>query len=672
MASVWGELKRRNVVKVAVAYAIVGWLLVQIADTFFPALQLPGWTVTFVAGLVILGFPLALILSWAYELTPDGMKRSHDVEATESIAQTTGRKIDFAIIGALVLALGFVVVDNYLLDQTQTISTSTVDRRSIAALPFSNESAEEENAEFFANGIHDELLTQLAKIGSLKVISRTSVMEYRDRTMNMREIGEELGVATILEGRVQRAGDMVRINVQLIDAQTDEHIWAEIYNVEVTAENIFAIQSEMATSIAEALQATLLPEEVDRLNEVPTDSTRAYNFYLSGNDYFHRPDDTVFMRTAVEQYERAVDADPEFALAWAALSRAHGLMHWYALDPSESRLVTARNAVDRAFELEPDLPEAHLALGQHYYHGFRDYDSALAEFELAERGMPGASELFEVRAYVYRRINERELSITSMDRAIELDPRNIDLLQQQASTFIGVLDYTRGEQYLQRVLDIVPDNVIANTSRAQIPIWRDGDTGPAKLAAANSQPSTRSLLMGWQAAFYERDYATALAYLDEWDMAVDARNSRYIPKASYYGVTYQLAGRTELATSQFRAAQAQLEEALESSPDDARLVVSLAEAVAALGDREAGIRLARRAMELMPNELDANVGPLIRLDAITRVFAPAGDRDAVIEEFAAYLAEPQWWSLNGILPDPRLDSVRDDPRFQALVEEYSP
>ena len=668
MASVWAELKRRNVVKVAVAYAVVGWLLIEVASTVFPIVQLPDWTVTFVTMLLILGFPVALILSWAYELTPEGMKRNHEVPASESITHVTGRKIDFAIIGSLVLALGFVVY-NYVLNAPATSPIVEQDRPSVAALPFSNESAAEENAEFFANGIHDELLTQLAKISSLKVISRTSVMEYRATTKNMREIGQELGVATLLEGRVQRAGDMVRINVQLIDAETDEHLWAEIYNRELTAENIFAIQGEMATSIAAALEATLSPQDVARLNELPTENTRAYDFYLSGNDYYNRPDDETYMPLAVEQYQRAVDEDPDFALAWAALSRAHGLMRWYGLDISESRLELAREAVETAIRLAPGLPEAHLALGQYHYQGFRDYDRALAEYAIAEQGIRGSADLFQARAMIYRRVGQYAEAEASLERAIELDPRNTDRLAQLATTHLSHRDYSQGEHYLDRVLEITPDDAAAYSRKALIPLRRDGDVSVARAAAESPRAVAGRFFLGWIAAIYERDYDAALGYLDDWDGDVDLGQS-YIPKAAYYGATYRLAGQPELAEREFEAARRQVEEALRASPDDHRLVVAMGEAMVGLGQQEEGVSLARQAMELLPTSRDTNSGPWVHLDAILRVMAPAGDYDAVIEELDAYLAGPGPWSIEGLLPDPRVDPIRDDPRFRVLVERY--
>jgi TolB-like protein len=263
--------------------------------------------------LLVVGFLLALILSWAYELTPEGVKKERDVDRSDSVTRVTGRKLDFFIIAALTLALVFVVIDQYVLEQPAPTTTISEDLRSIAVLPFTNRSAEEENAAFFADGVHDELLTRLSKIGDLKVISRTSVLEYRDTTKNMRQIGDELGVGSILEGGVQRAGNTVRINVQLINAQTDEHLWANTYDRELSASNIFAIQSEISTSIANALRAKLSPDEQERIAEIPTQNVEALEAYFAGQQMLYRRDAQA-LQSAIKYFERAIKLNRYLAI----------------------------------------------------------------------------------------------------------------------------------------------------------------------------------------------------------------------------------------------------------------------------------------------------------------------------------------------------------------------
>lgn len=663
MASIWAELKRRNVVRIAVAYAVVGWLSIEVAATILPILEVPDWLLQAFTVFVILGFPLALILSWVFDLTPRGLERTDIDSQSDVVSRVPGRTLNFTIIGALVLALGFVVVDNYVLVD------GDVRDRSIAVLPFENLSPDAENA-FFADGIHGELLTQLSKISALRVISRTSVMEYRDTPKNMREIGQELGVTTILEGDVRRAGNTVRINVQLINAETDEHLWAEIYDRELSARNVLSIQSEMATAIAEALQATLSPQETARISEVPTQNSRAYDFYLRGNDYASRADNDTSKSLSAQMYEQAVAEDPEFALAWAELARSYASMYFFGVDPSESRRQMAEAAVERAFELAPSLPEAHYARGYYYYQGLRDYSGALEEFAIAEPGMPGNAQLLTTQALVYRRMGNFEQSVLTMARAIELDPRSVEAFRQQAITYWDLREYELAEEHVDRLLAIAPDYGPAYAFKAWLPLNRDGDFSVAKSSASNPplDLGIEGEELGWFAALYERDYDTALRYAENWQS--DAS------QASYFGRTYQLAGQRELAEAAFRSVRPRIQEAIEASGGDnpnilfALEYVALGEVLAGLGEAESAMSTAREAMDLIPKSLDATWGAAVQLEAVIRVLIPAGDHEAAIDELDAYFAEPGRWSIEGILGDPRIDPIRNDPDFQALVEKY--
>jgi len=671
--SFFSELRRRNVFKVAAAYAIVGWLLVQIADVFFPALRLPDWTVTFVAALLILGFPVALLLSWAYELTPEGVKRTESVPVSESITRITGRKLDFIIIGFLGLGVMFLTVDHYVLEEARAPAASSkdVDQASIAVLPFDNRSARAED-QFFVDGVHDDILTQLVRIGSLKVISRTSVMNYRDTAKNLRTIGDELGVATIVEGGVQRAGDSVRINVQLIDAATDEHLWAQTYDRELNPQNVFAIQSEIATAIATELEASLSPEDIVRLSTVPTQNTRAYDFYLRGNDYFSRPGDPDFMPQAVGMYSQAVAEDPSFALAWAALSRAHSTMHWYALDRTPQRLERAWEAAQRALAVDEDLPEAHLALGTYYDHGFRDYDSAQREFSIVEQAIPGDPELIEATAYMLRRMGDWTGALARLERLLDRDPRNPDLLMQLGITSRALRQYDDAEDYFDRALELATDNAALHMQKALLPWFRDGDA--SQMAALAANPPTplgdRRAYLGWHAAIYERDYAAALGYVDRIETNGIGGQGEYFPKPLLYGWVHKLRGRSDLAEPAFRQAIEQMEAELLTNRTDPRMHIALAQALAGLGNHEAAQRAAREALDLMPRSRDDLLGAIYQINVIMGVFAPLNDVEATVAELDDHLTAASPWRIEGLLPDPRLDPVRDDPRFQALVEQY--
>jgi len=351
--SLIAELKRRNVFRVGVAYAIVAWLLIEVASVIFPGLHLPDWTLTFLIIVILAGFPLALIVAWAFEMTPEGLKREAEVDRTESVRHSTGRKLDFAIIGLLAVAVVYFAVDKFVLEQPEFTSESVAREKSIAVLPFANRSANEADA-FFVDGMHDDILTHVSKIRSLKVISRTSVMDYRDTTKNLKTIGRELGVATVLEGGVQRSGNHVRINVQLIDAETDDHLWADIYDRELTAENLFAIQTEIATAIADALRATLSTEEQGRISAIPTENLQAYEAHLMGKQQLERRTTGAYAQ-AVDYFQRAIRLDPAFALAYVGLAEAYILQSFYSSLPPAETLAKARAAVEQALKLNDQL-----------------------------------------------------------------------------------------------------------------------------------------------------------------------------------------------------------------------------------------------------------------------------------------------------------------------------
>lgn len=409
--SLFNELKRRNVLKVAFAYIIVSWLLLQVSDTLVPALHLPEWFHSGVAFILIIGFPIAMIFAWAFEITPEGLKKEKEIDRSQSITRITGQKLNYAIIALLVVSLGYFVWESRFQNDNlssaqerhagpqsgtknqhsrnefnssvapETLVASVPDKKSIAVLPFQNRSANEENAAFFSDGVHAELLTNLSKIKALKVISRTSVMNYRDNTKNLRQVGAELGVANILEGGVQRAGDRVRINVQLIDAKTDEYLWANIYDRQLTATNIFQIQSEIATAIADALQASLLPIEQKRLETIPTENLAALEAYFLGKQALARRTGAA-LAEAVNYFKKAIELDPGFVLAYVGHADSYTLQVDHGnLNPKKAAEL-ATPLIDKALELDDQTGEAYATLGLVAI-DLNDPDAANAAFQRA-------------------------------------------------------------------------------------------------------------------------------------------------------------------------------------------------------------------------------------------------------------------------------------------------
>src|SRR6266403_1988650 len=384
----FAELKRRNVYKVAVAYIVAGWALSQGIAQVFPVFDVPNWVIRLIVVLIILGFPVAVVFAWVFEITPEGIKRT---EVADAMPPTTGYKkhawIYIVVIGAIVsIALFF--LGGYLARNSRA-SSNELAAKSIAVLPFENLSRDPDNA-YFATGIQDEILTRIAKIGALKVISHTSTQQYAARPGNLSEIARQLGVANILEGSVQRAADQVHINVQLIRAATDEHLWAESYDRKL--ENIFGVEAEVATSVAEALKAKLTGDEQKALEEKPTNNLEAYDAYLRGIALW-RDDNYMNRLKATQPLEEAVRLDPNFAIAWAMLARVNSLA--YSGTATADRRAAAQASLDNALRLKPDLAEAQLALGFFQHWVLRDYQSARRTFEQLRTSLPNSADVLE-------------------------------------------------------------------------------------------------------------------------------------------------------------------------------------------------------------------------------------------------------------------------------------
>ncbi|MFN2621214.1 MAG: tetratricopeptide repeat protein [Chthoniobacterales bacterium] len=413
----FAELKRRNVYKVAVAYAIVGWLLVQVATQVFPFLEIPNWVVRLVIALVAIGFPIALIIAWAFELTPEGIKRTEDAERTGEGPSRSRAWIYVAVIGAAV-SVGLFFMGRYTAPQSGPAASSELSAKSIAVLPFDNLSRDPENA-FFTEGVQDEILTRLAKVADLKVISRTSTQRFKSAPDNLPQIAKQLGVMHILEGSVQKSNDQVRVNVQLINAMTDAHLWAEIYDRKLT--DIFSVESDIAKTITDTLQAKLTGSEKQMMAAQPTTDTTAYELYHKGRSFWEkRSGDNI--PKAIAFYEQAIGRDPNYALAYAGLANAYVLLSSYTLAPRNDSLRKAREAANKALSLDSKLAEAHVALGKIDFFQL-DLAGSVPEYQRAIELKPNyatAHQWYGNDALVsYGRFEE---AIAEAKRAVELDP----------------------------------------------------------------------------------------------------------------------------------------------------------------------------------------------------------------------------------------------------------
>jgi len=464
--SLFNELKRRNVFRIGAAYVVGAWLLIQVTETIFPLFGFGDTPARLVVIVLSIGFIPSLILSWVFEFTPEGLKKDADVDSEKSITQTTGRKLDRIILVVLALALGYFAFDKFVLDPVEdeqiaqsarqegltAALTKSYGDKSIAVLPFDNRSNREED-QFFTDGIHDDLLTTIAKIGSMKVISRTSVMEYRDTLKKIPQIAKELGVANILGGGIQRSGNHVRINVQLIDAATDNHLWAETYDRELTAENLFAVQSEITNKIADALQAELSTDEQRRIDARPTDNLLAYEAYMRGRQLMATRDADNLKR-ATEEFGKATEIDPSFALAWVGVADSLNLSIGWGDARAEDVYPIIEDAINNALAIDNDLGEAYASLGLLHWN-----DESETAFQKAIELSPNYASAYQWYSNHIGRHDplRRQESIDLLQKAAKLDPRSriIGLNLGRSYQFKGL--YTLAERQYRKVIEVHPD-----------------------------------------------------------------------------------------------------------------------------------------------------------------------------------------------------------------------
>src|SRR5207249_380583 len=477
--SFFAELKRRNVYKVAIAYAVVAWLLMQIASQIFPFFEIPNWAVRLVVLLLVIGFPVALILAWAFELTPEGIKRTEDLDLSPTFTRKTGRKLDFFIIGVLLLVIGILLFQRLHPNVSPAVSSSL--EKSIAVLPFENFSEDKAFA-FFADGVQDEILSDLAKIADLKVISRTSVMRYRSSAdRDLRQIAQQLGVAHVLEGSVQRSANHVRVSAQLIDARNDTHVWAEKYDRDLA--DVFAIQSEIAEKIAAQLQAKLSPTEKSAMNERPTSDMVAYDLYLRAKELTYDSDvnpsrEREDLFKAVQLLDQAVARDPVFLLAHCQLAYAHDVIYLANFDHTETRLALAETSVRAAVRLQPDSGETHLAQAIHFYWGYLNYDRAREELAKAQRALPSSAQIFHFLGLIDRRQGRWDEAIRNLERAVDLDPRNVSTIPDLVETYFNLRRYEETIAVAYRALALEPRSISFRTWPALIALHARADMAP--------------------------------------------------------------------------------------------------------------------------------------------------------------------------------------------------
>jgi TolB-like protein/Flp pilus assembly protein TadD len=657
------ELQRRKVYRVAAAYIIAAGFIIQIGSAIFPAWELPTWTFRLVVVLLLIGFPIALILAWAFDVTAQG------IQPTRKAASETHLRRNLIILvgtGVIVSAVaGF-----FLLPRT---SARNIDK-SIAVLPFENLSGDPDNA-YFADGMQDDILTNLSKIGDLKVISRMSVMSYRGNgTRNAHDIGKALGVATLLEGSVRRIGNRVRVNVQLINANNDEHIWAEDYDRDLT--DVFAIQTDLAQKIVYTLQAKLSPNEKARLDRQPTQNPNAYLLFVQAHDYANQPDKFRDTSLKAEQlFEQATNLDPNFAAAFAGLSLIESWA-FHSFDPTPPRRDKARLAADEALRLQPDLPEGHLALGFSYYYGDRDYERALAEFEIAKRGLPNEAEAYTAIGAIQRRQGKWAESTGNFEKSAVLDPKNASILYNLGYSYLAQRNFEAAEKTFDRAITASPQSFGARALKAGVAILSRGDVTFAENQLSSIPPGFDSDgLVTWARVWLltlQRKFSNALEVVGQFRGEILASDTTAPnPKAFLEGLLYYYQGDKTKAQTALEHARVMVEQLIRESPDDAARHAMLGQILAALGQKDSAIAQGKRAAELQPESQDAFDGPQISA-RLAEIYVWVGEYDQAFRLLDHLLHTPNGITVPLLKLDPVWDPLRKDPRVQALIDKYGP
>jgi serine/threonine-protein kinase len=564
---------------------------------------------------------------------------------------------------------------------TRQNGTTEVPEKSIAVLPFENLSEEKANA-FFADGMQDEILTDLARIADLKVISRTSVMHYKSGgARNLREIGQQLGVANVVEGSVQRSGNRVRVNAQLVDARTDRHLWGQTYDRDLA--DVFAIQSEIAKTIADQLQARLSSAEKAAIEQPPTTDLAAFDLYTRAKNLLLTQSLSATAKAnyvqAADLLNQAIAHDPSFFHAYCELAKVHDYLYFLGYDHTSGRLALAEAAIQAAFRLRPDAGEMHLARADNLYHGYLDYGGALAELELARQALPNAPRIFELTGYIQRRQGHWEESARNLEHAIQLDPRNIFTFQETSISYQFCRRYAEQKSLLDRVLTIVPNDVTTKVSRAFVEFDSKADTRPLhevidSIRATQPGALSRAASYWLMCALAERDTVAAnaaLIALGENPPYLGVFDNVVVNRAFEEGIIARMSKDDAKATAAFTAARAEQEKIVQAQPNYSQALCVLGLIDAGLGRKEEALREGRRAIELLPVEKDA-LGGIAMVKYLAMIAAWAGEKDLACEQLAIAIRHPSDLSFGQLKLLPFWDPLRGDPRFEKIVASLAP
>src|SRR5438876_8993809 len=641
MKTFFQELKNRRVYRVAIAYAIAGSATVQVVGTVLPIFHAPDWAQQLFVVLIALGFPFALVLAWSFDVEAGTIKKAGAGPGGTAVANRR-RVWIVAAVGSVIAMLGLGAywfwhpwtTDLHL----ELGAAPAIVEKSIAVLPFENLSDDKHNA-YFADGVQDEILTNLARVADLKVISRTSVMQYKSGAQrNLRDIAKTLGVSHVVEGSVQRSAGRVHVSAQLIDAKTDMHLWAESYDRELA--DVFAIENELAEQIVSQLKSKLSPQEKAAIEQKPTADLAAHDLYIRAKTLittavFSTPQaESLF--EAVRLLNEAIEHDPAFALAYYQLAHTHDLLYFTGTDHTPARLAMADGAIQSLTRLLPNSGEAHLALAKHLYWGYLDYDRARNELALAQKSLPNEPWAFVLTGYIDRRQGRWDESTKDLERAIELDPQNPAVLEQLASSYRYLRRYADEKRVYNRAIAITPKDAALRASRAEVELDWHADPLPliSTIEAHVAEDSSEAKHLAWawiRGALCKRDYDGVRRAMDALPIDGCYDDNIPLPRSWCEGVVAQFRGEKAAAHAAFTSVHAEAAKMVAEQPNYAAALCVLGMADAALGNKEDAIREGRHTVELLPVTKDAIMGPLL-VKYLALIYAWTGEKDLAFEQ----------------------------------------
>lgn len=673
LVQIWQELKRRRVVHVIIVYATAAFVIIELVGNVYETLKLPDWTPALTLIMLAIGFPIALIFSWIFDVTPEGIEKtrpSKEVGKEERSSVPNSWRIATYVSGVIIIGL---LAYNIFGRRSGSRFDGSLEK-SIAVLPFDNMGSDEEYSHLGV-AFTDEIIMELQKIKAFdRVLSRTSTMQYAEERPTIPEIGEKLNVNYIIEGFIQRHKDNVSINVQVIRAQHEDHVWGGEYDAKW--EDIFSIQDEIAMKVADELKTILTFDEIEKINKVPTNNLEAYDYYLRGNDYYWRSLEEHNWNIAINMYNKAIDLDANFALPYTRLALSYLNLFWFHYDRSQDPIIHSKKAIDAAFSLHPDFPEAYIALGVYYYYGFMNYSEALKYLNIALEQRPTDSELLYYIACVHRRLGNWEKAKEGFKKALENDPNSSRIANNAGDTYVLMREYPDALYHYNKAISLNPDFYLTYMQKVFLFLKRDGNTELARETLEEVSLITNSTLdpqfIEFRTLFdiYDGYYQQALDYLSTADYDINRSQLYFMPRTLINAWIYDLMNHKEEAYAYYNSARIELEAWLIELPDDSRIYSSLGIAYAGLGQRQKAIDAGTEAVNIMPISKDAWRGAN-RLADLALIYVMVGEYDFAIKHIELLLSIPSVLSTPLLRLDPIWRPLMDHPEFNSLLEMYS-